>query len=486
MRTSSADWNTNLGNIEEVHQWARSSLFETIERQSEGTVIVDADARVVWINTRYAERFGFPSTESAVGRKVEDVIPGSLMPEVVRSGRPMLLDVLPTTKEPLVVMRFPIKDNTGKVIGAIGFALFDEIQSLSPIVAALSRMRNELASVRKALAHERHAKYSFSNYVCECPSSVEVKNQARRAATLDAPVLLLGETGTGKEVLAHAIHAASARAHKPLVSVNMGAIPESLLEVEFFGAAPGAYTGAQRTGRIGKLQLAEGGTLFLDEIGDLPLSLQGKLLRVLQEKEFEPIGSNRMVPMDIRIIAATAADLPHLISTKAFRADLYYRLNVLPIAIPPLRKRLEDIRPLANALLTNIYSTAKTRCRFIDEGVFPLLEAYNWPGNVRELRNILERAVMLTDGRILEVPTVLSLIPTLPAADAPTALRPLRPAPPSDGTPPTYEKAMGDFERELLINALNQANGSAAEAANHLGIGRSTLYKKMVRHNISL
>lgn len=324
----------SLKDYQQVRQLAIRSLFEIIEQSSEGTLIVDRDARIVWMNQRYARRFGLDDAASVIGQPCESVIPGSLMREVVSNGRPILLDMLDTPKEPLVVMRLPVHDGDGALIGAIGFALFDELRSLSPLLKRYASMQQELASTRSQL-RARQAKYSFAQFIGTSAASLEAKRRARRGASSDSAVLLLGETGTGKELLAHAIHAASARAHKAFVSINSAAIPETLLEAEFFGTAPGAYTGADRKGRAGKLQLAEGGTLFLDEIGDMPLPLQSKLLRVLQEKEYEPVGSNQMLRSDVRIIAATSTDLTAAMARGEFRADLYYRLNVLPILVPP-------------------------------------------------------------------------------------------------------------------------------------------------------
>jgi transcriptional regulator with PAS, ATPase and Fis domain len=212
-------------------------------------------------------------------------------------------------------MRLPIHDDQGALIGAIGFALFDELRSLSPLLKRYSSMQQELASTRSQL-RARQARYSFAQFVGSSAACLKPSG-GRRGAASDSPVLLLGETGTGKELLAHAIHAASARAHKAFVSINSAAIPETLLEAEFFGTAPGAFTGAERKGRSGKLQLAEGGTLFLDEIGDMPLALQSKL-RVLQEKEYEPVGSNQMLRSDVRIIAATSIDLQAAMARGAF------------------------------------------------------------------------------------------------------------------------------------------------------------------------
>ncbi|ATR83430.1 sigma-54-dependent Fis family transcriptional regulator [Pseudomonas sp. HLS-6] len=451
----------NLKDYQRVRLLAIRSLFEIIEQSSEGTVIVDRDARIVWMNERYARRFGLEDASSAIGQPCEAVIPGTLMREVVSNGRPILLDMLDTPKEPLVVMRLPIQDAKGGVIGAIGFALFDELRSLSPLLKRYSSMQQELASTR-SLLQARQAKYSFAQFIGTSAATLEIKRRARRGAGSDSPVLLLGETGTGKELLAHAIHAASPRAHKAFVSINSAAIPEALLEAEFFGTAPGAFTGADRKGRPGKLQIAQGGTLFLDEIGDMPLPLQSKLLRVLQEKEYEPVGSNQVMRSDVRIIAATSTNLEAAMANGSFRADLYYRLNVLPINVPPLHARLEDLPALSEAILEDLGSQHE-----LDGEAQALLLRHAWPGNIRELRNVLERATLLADH------------PRLGASDIQAALGTLAPLA-QQAPQKTYKQACEDFERQLLTDTLAQCAGNVPEAARQLGLGRSTLYKKMV------
>ncbi|MGF6590194.1 sigma-54 interaction domain-containing protein [Pseudomonas sp. 2835] len=455
----------SLKDYQQVRLLAIRSLFEIIEQSSEGTIIVDRDARIVWMNQRYARRFGLEDASSAIGQPCESVIPGSLMREVLSNGRPILLDMLDTPKEPLVVMRLPVHDAAGTLIGAIGFALFDELRSLSPLLKRYASMQQELASTR-SLLRARQAKYSFAQFIGTSAASLEVKRRARRGASSDSPVLLLGETGTGKELLAHAIHAASPRAHKAFVSINSAAIPETLLEAEFFGTAPGAFTGAERKGRPGKLQIAEGGTLFLDEIGDMPLPLQSKLLRVLQEKEYEPVGSNQMIQSDVRIIAATSTDLQAAMARGEFRADLYYRLNVLPIQVPPLRERLEDLPALSEAILEELGSQHE-----LDDDAQALLARHAWPGNIRELRNVLERATLLADQPRLGLRDVLAAL---------GALAPLQVQAPVL----SYKQACADFERQLLENTLSRCAGNVPEAARQLGLGRSTLYKKLVALDI--
>ncbi|SEJ87149.1 sigma-54 interaction domain-containing protein [Paraburkholderia diazotrophica] len=486
------DWSGLPATYSDVLRRAMDSLFRTFENFSEGTFIVDADARVVWINKRYAARFGFSDPQQAIGRDCEAVIPNSLMREVVMTGKPILLDILETDREPLVVTRLPLKDDVGKTVGAVGFALFDEMKALTPLFSHYSRVQQELIATRQSLAQARRAKYTFASFVGTSAASLEVKRQARRASQVDSPVLLLGETGTGKELLAHAIHGASARATKPLVTVNVAAIPDALLEVEFFGAAAGAYTGADRKGRVGKFELADGGTLFLDEIGDMPLPLQGKLLRVLQDREFEPLGSNRIVRADVRIIAATSADLPALVAEGRFRPDLFYRLNVLTIHAPPLRERQTDIEALAYTILEDLSTQVRGGHFELQDDALRLLCAYDWPGNVRELRNTLERAVMLSDSERIDARALAPFIgplrgkaafepPASVSAEATAAT-----AASNDAPPQQWADAMAAFEKRFICDALRACNGRVTEAATRIGMGRATLYKKIAAYGIDV
>ncbi|XQM28371.1 sigma-54 interaction domain-containing protein [Burkholderia gladioli] len=505
------DWSNLPAGYGDVLTRAAESLFRTFEHSSAGTLIVDRDARVVWINSRYAARFGFADPRTAIGLDCEAVIPHSLMREVVATGRPILLDIMETGREPLVVTRLPLVNEAGETVGAIGFALFDELKTLTPLFARYMQVQQDLLAAQRSLAQARRPKYTFASFVGTSAASLETKRQARRAALVNAPVLLLGETGTGKELLAHAIHAASARAARPLVTVNVAAIPDALLETEFFGAAPGAYTGADRKGRVGKFELADGGSLLLDEIGDMPLPLQGKLLRVLQDKEFEPVGSNRIVRADVRIIAATSADLPALVAAGRFRADLYYRLNVLTLNLPPLRERASDIEALVYTMLEELAAQHghAAHCTLTADAL-RLLAAHAWPGNVRELRNTLERALMLSDSAVIDArvlaPFVGIALPagaTGPASgglpEDPGGMREARAsaldvggpeagdaavadrAPSAMVAPATvsYAAAFADWERRFLSEALAASGGRVAEAAARIGIGRATLYKKI-------
>ena len=317
---------------------------------------------------------------------------------------------------------------------------------------------------------------AIANLIGSSTAFRDLLEAIRIVAPVDSAVLIQGETGTGKEVIARAIHEASPRRNKPLLPLNCAAIPSALLESELFGHERGAFTGdvAQTVGRF---QAAHGGTLFLDELGELPLELQPKLLRALQEKQFERLGSNRTIYADVRIIAATNQNLSHMVQEKKFRADLYYRLNVFPLTVPPLRERRTDIPLLAKHFVREF---AKRQGKSIDEipkQVMNAFERYHWPGNIRELQNVIERGVIMTTGRVLSSHTAKDLI--LPETSA--ALK-LEPAEPVNGT------KLVDAERAHITTILRETKwvvGGPGGAAARLGIPRTTLIAKMQRLGLS-
>jgi transcriptional regulator with PAS, ATPase and Fis domain len=451
-----------------VRKIARKSLFEGLDEMCEGAIIVDREARIVWMSDKYAARLNLASASQALGRVIEDVIPNSLMREVVRTGEPIMIDIMQFGDASFVVMRVPIKDERGRVIGGAGFMLFDRLQNLQPLVSKFQRLESELAHVQKSLAEERRVKYTFSNFIGASAAAMEVKRQARHAAQADTTVLLLGETGTGKEVLAQAIHAASPRAHGPFIGVNVAAIPDALLEAEFFGASVSPYNGADRRAREGRFVAASGGTLFLDEVGDMPLATQAKLLRVLQEKEVEPLGSNRVTKVDVRVFAASSVDLRQMVSMGRFRSDLYYRLSVLPIELPPLRDRVGDIESLCDCILEEIAHRSGRPQREITPTALAVLSAYGWPGNIRELRNVLEQVTLNSDNPKLSAEEFALALPRV-AGSARAGAR------------PTLKLAdvVADAERSAIRSALAAAEGKKILAAELLGISRATLYQKL-------
>jgi transcriptional regulator with PAS, ATPase and Fis domain len=492
-----------------ILELAARSMFELFANASEGMLLVDRQARVVWINDQY-RRFlpalGFDREADFVGHPVSAVVQNTLMHQVLETGKPILIDMLTNRAGTFVVSRIPLRDDGGEVIGALGIVLFDHAETnLQPLITKFARMQGDLDDARKELARhkakplsgQRRPKYGFANFVGGSEATLEVKRQARRAAQSASPVLLLGETGTGKELLAHAIHAASPRAAGPLVSVNLAAVPETLLEAEFFGVAPGAYTGADRKGRDGKFLIADGGTLFLDEVGDMPPALQAKLLRALQEGEIEPLGSNRLVAFDVRIVAATACDLPAMVREGRFREDLFYRLNVLPIRVPPLRERRSDLPAIIETVLEDIAPRAGLTSAEVEPAALALLQQQEWRGNVRQLRNVLEQALMRSERASIGASDLVGLLETpLPPPTA-TGVPGVAavgggqrsPADPGAGVAPTGEgigatqrplpEQVRELEQRAIAQALLACRGNRVAAARLLGISRATLYQRL-------
>ena len=471
---------------------AARSMFHLFSNISQGMFLVDRTGRIVWLNDgykRFLPALGFSSVDQFVGHMVEEVIPNTQMRRVLETGEAFLIDLLTNRAGTFVVSRIPLRDESGgDVIGAIGIVLFDHPETtLQPLISKFALLHRDLDDARRELASQRlrhtagqrQSKHTFASFIGTSPAAVEVKRQARRAAQTSSPVLLLGETGTGKELLAHAIHAASARARGPFICVNIAAVPDTLLEAEFFGVAPGAYTGADRRGREGKFELADGGTLFLDEIGDMPQALQAKLLRALQEGEIEPLGSNKLIPFDARVIAATSRNLAMLVREGKFREDLFYRLNVLPVRVPPLRERRSDIPALLEVMGEEMALRSGDRQPELSPEALALLSAQTWRGNIRELRNVLEQSAMRSDsasiGRI-QVEEVLKesgierIAPALAAPDASsTASDPLRP----------LAEQVAALERRAIAAAMQATGGNKLAASRMLGISRAKLYERL-------
>ena len=481
-----------------VLKLAAKSMFDTLAATAMGMLVVDRSHRIVWISEGY-KRFlpGLGHAESDfVGRLVEEVVPNTLIPQVMDSGEPILVDLLTNQAGTFLVSRLPLRDGHGTVIGVLGLVLLDQSEAtMQPLIVKFSRLQKELSEARQQLAAQRRPKHTVASFIGTSAPAIEVKRQARRVAQTDSTVLLLGETGTGKELLAHAIHAASPRAPRPFVGVNIAAVPDTLLEAEFFGVAPGAYTGADRKGREGKFKLADGGTLLLDEIGDMPLSLQSKLLRVLQEQEVEPLGSNQVQRIDVRIIAATSRDLPAMVAAGSFRADLYYRLNVLPIRLPALRERIGDLVALAEVLCEDIARRSGLPHKSLSADALQLLARQPWPGNIRELRNVLEQATLMSDDTLLtaahfaplfgggiEAPEHIASADAarrdMPGASSATVIAmpasrcahvSIQPLP----------QAIAELEARAIREALVFTGGNKLAASRLLGISRASLYEKL-------
>jgi sigma-54 specific flagellar transcriptional regulator A len=327
-----------------------------------------------------------------------------------------------------------------------------------------------------------HRETGHEPIIGDSPAIRSIQSLLERVAPSQATVLITGESGTGKEVVVRQIHRLSGR-EGAFVAINCGAIPEQLLESELFGHERGAFTGAL-TRRIGRFELANGGTIFLDEIGDMPMPMQVKLLRVLQERVIERVGGMASIPVDVRVVAATHRDLPELISEGRFREDLYYRLSVFPVEIPPLRERTEDIAPLVREMVERVFHRYGVRLDVTPQAM-TVLEHYSWPGNARELANLIERlAVMRPNGQVDadSLPWPLRPAPQLPA-DAPVLCnRPGAAGLPAGGL--DLKEYLADLERDMIRSALERADGVVQQAADELGVRRTTLVEKINRHKL--
>lgn len=448
---------------------AQVPFKEIIGALHDGVVVVDRNGTIVYANPAYTRILNVP-VERIVGRRMQDVEPGARILTVLKTRKPILRDSfhLDSLDIDVVISATPIFQD-GQLVG--GVTVFRDSQELLEIYAAYRRAHGLVDYYRDLLTKERGHDGSFDPVVGRSRALGAVIKMAEQVAKTDATVLITGENGVGKDVLAQAIHRASLRADKPLITVNCAAIPDTLLESELFGFDRGAFTGAARAGKIGKIELADEGTLFLDEVGDMTPSMQAKLLRMLQNQEIEKLGSNRVVKVNVRVLAATNCDLKEMMQDGRFRADLFYRLNVFPIHVPPLRARKDDVSGLAQHFLDEFCSAYKKRIVMAPE-TFEALERHPWPGNIRELRNAVERAVIVCVGDVL-----------LPEDLGPayyTESEAANEATPAAGLKGEVRRA----ERKAYEEALQATGGNKSRAMALLGVSRRTFYKRLVEFNI--
>ncbi len=443
-------------------------IFDHIEN---GALVTDAAGYILYFNRPYARFLGI-ETDQVIGKHVTEVLEGSRMHIVARTGKAEVNKLFTTKGRDMVVQRIPIFDG-GKVVAVFGQIMFKQVSDVGRLANNLSLLESKLKLYEKELTSLRSTRYTFNSIRGTSGPILALKEAARKAALTDLPILLTGESGTGKELFAQSIHQASSRHKNPSIHINCAAIPKELFEAELFGYAEGAFTGAKSGGKPGKFELADGGTLFLDEIGEMPLELQPKLLRVLEDKLFERVGGNRMLKSDFRIIAATNRDLEQMVKQKEFREDLFYRLNVVALPIPPLRERCGDIIPLARHLLEKIAENYPGSRYELTPAAEKILDKYHWPGNIRELLNVLERTAFTIEGNCIEACD----LPFYLSRTVVTALR---------GGQWDLAAVVAEAEREALRKALELTGNNKARAAKLLGIHRTVLYKKMTKYQIPL
>ena len=363
-----------------------------------GMVVVDEKSRIVFVEEAYAKSRGL-DPEKVKGHYIKDIIPTSRLPVVVESGKPILGDIFFYEGKTVICNRYPlIKD--GAVIGAMSYQVFEGVEKLFD---SIRELQDQLGYYKEKMKKYVGVRYSLVDTIGSSPGAIEIRTAVLKAANSNATVLIQGETGTGKELVAHALHQESQRSSYSFVKLNCAAIPQELIESELFGYEEGAFTGALKGGKKGKFELADKGTLFLDEISQLSMAAQAKLLRVLQEKEVERIGGREPIPVNVRIIVATNDNLEELLKLGTFRADLYYRLNVIPIRVPPLRERKSDIPLLVNSFVEKYGEQAGVGLVSIEDDAMDLLMEYDWPGNIRELEHAIERAINLCYFNVLEL-----------------------------------------------------------------------------------
>jgi len=470
--SSTISMETELAVLREKYQFLEMILEQTFEEMA----VVDHSGRLTYLTGRAARNWGVDRNE-VLGRDVAWLEPGALLKKVAESGVPQVAHISRPHKKDLPVMVVPLyKDH--ELVGAIAKNIYTDLGQAKNSVHRL-RSKND-GRCKPSSSPERRSgcKFTINEIVGVSKAIVRAKKKALRVAEGDSTVLITGETGTGKELFAQAIHMASLRRNGPFIRVNCAGIPENLLESELFGYEPGSFTGAQKSGKPGKFELAHNGTIFLDEASEMSMAMQAKLLSVIQESEFERVGGTVRYEVDVRILVATNKDLWELVNRGQFREDLYYRLDVVNIHIPPLRERIEDIPLLINHFIPCINSRINNRVQGVSQKVLDLFMKYDWPGNVRELKNVLEGAMNLNDGELIEVEalpcrvknrdkkiTRISAVETKPQQEV-------------------FKDETG-HEKNLIEHALKLTQGNKRQAALYLKMPRSTFYNKLKRYNIN-
>lgn len=446
--------------------------FDLIMENVYGLVTIDMDGIVTYINRQVCNFCGIDYEWASSGRHVNEVFPFSKMTETLRTKEPSNMEFYHYNGITSASMRHPlIKD--GEMVGVIEYDVFYDMEMVEAFVNHYIDLDEEIKYYKEAARDYQQTKYSLDNIVGKSVPMLNLKEKIKIVANSNSTVLVTGETGTGKELVAHSIHDASKRRLRNFIKMNAASLPESLAESELFGYTEGAFTGARKGGKKGKFEMANHGTLFIDEINAMPLSLQPKLLRALQEGEIDRVGSAESIPVDVRIIAATNKDLKEMVDRGEFREDLYYRLNVVELEVPPLRERKEDIKELVDLFIEQQNNMLGKQVTGIEDKAIETLKKYDWPGNVRELQNVIEKTMNYAVGNVIrDSELIFSMGSQTPTIDK------LK-----DYDSP-IEIAKRSAERELILETLDKVGGNKSQAAKLLKISRPLLYQKMERLGI--
>lgn len=455
-----------------------NTLNTLLENSYEGIIVIDKDGIITTVNSSFA-RFLLTKPEEITGKHILEVSPDSKLVNILETGKIEIGELAYLGKNKMIVMRIPIfKDD--EIVGAIGKILFRDIKELKSLVKKIDMMENELKYYKGKCNGTQGAKYDFTNIIAVSDKRSEMVQLAKKVSRTDSTVLITGETGTGKELVAHSIHNNSLRRYGPFVRINCAAIPKELLEAELFGYEKGAFTGAKSEGKPGKFSAANGGTIFLDEIGDMPLSMQTKLLRVLQEKEVQPVGANYVLDLDVRVIAATNKNLKEMVTQNKFREDLYYRLNIIALTVPPLRETKKDLIPLTQKIVNEFNDKLNLNIKGVSEEVIETFKRYNWPGNIRELHNVLEIGVNFCEKDVIELKDLpTSFLENFKESCKDVAITR------EDTEVLCLKDAITLAEIDAIKKALASTKGNKAKAAKILGIHRSSLYQKLTQYHLS-
>jgi transcriptional regulator with PAS, ATPase and Fis domain len=443
-------------------------IFDSIYN---GAIVTDIKGNITHFNKPYGE-FLEVDPQAQIGTHCTASVENSRMHIVAKTGIPEINRSHRIKGQNMVVQRIPIKKE-GRVIAVFGQVMFKDVKDVRKLAAELSLLESKVKLYEEELINLRSTHYTLDSIIGQSESIQSLKKEALRAASNQYPVLISGESGTGKELFAQAVHHASARKLYPFVRINCAAIPRDLLESELFGYEKGAFTGAKSDGKPGKFELAHKGTVFLDEIGDLPLEMQPKLLRAIENKEFERVGGTKIIRSNFRVIAATNRNLEKMLAEGRFRKDLFYRLNVIPINILPLRERKTDIIPTATYLLSQMAQEANIPEINLGQEAEKALKNYEWPGNVRELSNVFERTLSALEGN------------TIHLQDLPFYLHRNRNRVEKNNRS-TLKDVQARTEKEAIRYTLKETKNNKAQAAKILGIHRTLLYKKMKKYDLPL